>query len=109
MFCLKAFLNFDILIKAPWYEAYFLVIKKKKMRGFPGGSVVKNPPANAGDTGSIPDLADPTYCKATKPMHYNYWACALVPSSCNYWSPQSLEPVLCNERGHYSEEPAHGH
>jgi len=24
--------------------------------GFPGGSVVKNPPANAGDTGSIPDL-----------------------------------------------------
>ena len=46
--------------------------KKKKMRGFPGGSVVKNPPANAGDTGSIPDLADPTYCEATKPMHYNY-------------------------------------
>ena len=23
--------------------------------GFPGDSVVKNPPANAGDTGSIPD------------------------------------------------------
>ena len=23
---------------------------------FPGGSVVKNQPANAGDTGSIPDL-----------------------------------------------------
>ena len=23
---------------------------------FPGGSVVKNPPANAGDMGSIPDL-----------------------------------------------------
>ena len=23
-------------------------------RGFPGGSVVKNPPANAGDQGSIP-------------------------------------------------------
>ena len=25
-------------------------------RGFPGGSVVKNPPVNAGDTGSIPGL-----------------------------------------------------
>ena len=25
-------------------------------RGFLGGSVVKNPPANAGDTGSIPGL-----------------------------------------------------
>ena len=24
-------------------------------KGFPGGSVVKNPPANAGDVGSIPD------------------------------------------------------
>ena len=24
--------------------------------GFPGGSVVKNPPANAGDAGSIPGL-----------------------------------------------------
>ena len=23
--------------------------------GFPGGTVVKNPPANAGDTGSSPD------------------------------------------------------
>ena len=27
--------------------------------GFPGGSVVKNPPANAGDTGSIPDPRGP--------------------------------------------------
>ena len=24
------------------------------VRGFPGGAVVENPPANAGDTGSIP-------------------------------------------------------
>ena len=30
--------------------------KKKKFRGFPGGAVVKNPPANAGDTGSSPGL-----------------------------------------------------
>ena len=27
--------------------------KKKKTVGFPGGSVVKNPPASAGDTGLI--------------------------------------------------------
>ena len=27
---------------------------KNKMEGFPGGAVVKNPPANAGDTGSSP-------------------------------------------------------
>ena len=33
--------------------------KKIFLQGFPGGSVVKNPPANAGDTGSIPDLGRP--------------------------------------------------
>ena len=31
----------------------FLLFKKHK-EGFPGGAVVKNPPANAGDTGSSP-------------------------------------------------------
>ena len=29
---------------------------EKYLRGFPGGAVVKNPPANAGDTGSSPGL-----------------------------------------------------
>ena len=29
---------------------------KKPNRGFPGGAVVKNPPANAGDMGSSPGL-----------------------------------------------------
>ena len=30
------------------------VKNRKSARGFPGGAVVKNPPANAGDTGSSP-------------------------------------------------------
>ena len=29
-------------------------IKKRMYRDFPGGAVVKNPPANAGDTSSNP-------------------------------------------------------
>ena len=29
---------------------------KEMFESFPGGSVVKNPPANAGDTDSSPDL-----------------------------------------------------
>ena len=28
--------------------------KAKRVQGFPGGAVVKNPPANAGDRGSSP-------------------------------------------------------
>ena len=35
-------------------EEKFLLILK--VEGFPGGAVVKYPPANAGDTGSIPGL-----------------------------------------------------
>ena len=30
--------------------------KNRELRDFPGGAVVKNPPANAGDTGSSPGL-----------------------------------------------------
>ena len=35
--------------------------------GFPGGSVVKNPPANAEDTGSIPDPGRSTCLRAANP------------------------------------------
>ena len=34
--------------------AILFLIKKNHMTGFPGGVVVKNPPANAGDMGSSP-------------------------------------------------------
>ena len=39
---------------------------------------------------------DPTCCRATKPVHHNYWACALSPRATttepvwhNYWSPRA--------------------
>ena len=37
---------------------------------------------------------DPTCCGTTKPVHHNYWACALEPVSHNYWAhlPQLLSP-----------------
>ena len=47
-----------------------------ELQDFPGGAVVKNPPANAGDMGSSPVQEDPTCHGATKPLH-NYWACTL--------------------------------
>ena len=37
---------------------------------------------------------DSTYCKATKPVSHNYWACA-------------LKPVVCNKRSHCNEKPLH--
>ena len=44
----------------------------------PGGSVVKNPPANARDTGSIPG-----------------------PGS-SHMSPSTLQSTICNKRNHHS-------
>ena len=38
------------------------------MQGFPGGSVVKNPPSSAGDMASIPGLGRSTCHRATKPV-----------------------------------------
>ena len=39
---------------------------------------------------------DLTCCRATKPVHHNYWACALEPAHHNYWSLHALEPVSHN-------------
>ena len=76
--------------------------------------MVKNPPVNAGDTGSIPGLEDPTCLGAAKPVRHNYWACALEPASHNYWArmpqllkPVRLEPVLHSKRSHHNGKPVH--
>ena len=47
------------------------MLKIINFRDIPGGTVDKNPPANAGDTGSIPGPGR-SCCRATKPVHHNY-------------------------------------
>ena len=57
---LKSFINRS-LAKNLWYICTIKsgkIVKVKNIHpqwDFPGGAVVKNPPANAGDTGSSPD------------------------------------------------------
>ena len=46
---------------------------------------------------------DPTCCRATKLVHYNYWACALESWNHNYLGSWTLEPVLHNKRSHRNE------
>ena len=41
------------------------------LKGFPGSSVVKNPPANAGDTGSIPVLGRSPGGGQGNPLQYS--------------------------------------
>ena len=62
---------------------------------FPGGLVVKNQPANAGEHKFDPWSRnyDPTCPGATEPMFH---VC-----------PCTLEPVLCHKRSHHNEKPMH--
>ena len=73
-------------------ENYFPSSPPQPQRSLPGGLVVKSPPANAGDTGSIPGLGRSHMQRKTKPLCRNYWAGALEPRSVNYraHAPQSL-------------------
>ena len=50
----------------------------------PGGSVVKNPPANARDVGSTLIWEDPTGRVANLPVLHDYWTSALERARHNY-------------------------
>ena len=73
--------------------------------GFPGGPVMKNTPANAGEWVWSLVWEDPACLGATKAIHYSYWAYAPEPGNCSYWSLCTLEPNLCEKRRHHSEKP----
>ena len=68
--------------------------------GFPGGSVVKNPPAHAGDTGLIPGSGRSHGGGNGNPLHY---FCLENPTDKGAWQLQSMglqesemtERVLC--------------
>ena len=109
----------------PFPYSDLLSLKRKKTifflsflkcpRGFPGGSVGKNPPASAGRQ-QIWSLIqeDSTSCRATEPPSHTCWACALEPrgaaaepACCSNWGPGALEPVLQSQTGHQDEKSAH--
>ena len=50
-------------------------------RGFPGSSVVKTSPANAGNTGWTLVQEDPSCHGAAKPVRHNRRACVPEPTS----------------------------
>ena len=69
-----------------------------QMLDFPRGSLVKNLPANAGDTWvQSLVLEDPTCWEATKPVCHSYWACAPEPGNRNFWAHvlKPLHPRAC--------------
>ena len=74
---------------------------------FPGGAVVRNPSANAGDTGLIPGPGRsnmPRSNWARAPQLQSLRSRAHVPQ---LLKPACLEPVLHNKRSHRNEKPTH--
>ena len=67
---------------------------KLQSLGFPGGSVVKNVPANAGETGSIPGWGRSHMWWNTTTQQLQLLDCALEPGSHSYWAHvlQLLKP-----------------
>ena len=66
-----------ILVREGSYKTMLcLYFKKAYLGDFPGGPVVKNPPSNEGDAGSIPGrgLSSHMPRRATKSAYHNYWA-----------------------------------
>ena len=62
------------------YEIVFLKSDEKEItQGFPGGAVVENLPANAGDTGSSPGLGGShmprsNYAREPQPLSLRVWS-----------------------------------
>ena len=89
------------------YENSMEVPQKIKIRDFPGGPVVKNPPANSGDMGSKlawGSLHLPQSNKAHAPQ--------LLRASSRAPMPQLLKPtcpesVLSNKGSHHNKKPIH--
>ena len=69
-----------------------ILITKSKIEGFPGGAVVENLPANAGDTGSSPGLGR---------SHMPWSNCTHEPQlmSLHVWSPCSATRQATIVRG----------
>ena len=74
--------------------------ENKKKQGFPGGAVVKNLPANAGDTGSSSGLG-------RSHMPRSDWAREPQLLSLRVWSLCSATREVAIVRGRDGERPAH--
>ena len=69
--------------------------------------MIKPPPANAGDMGSIPDPGRSPEPSSSYARLSQLLSLCLEPGSCNHWSPGALETALCKEAPAPHAEPPH--
>ena len=87
----------------------FLVFRSYKiiLRGFPAGSVIKNPPAQAGDTSLIPYLGGSHMLRSRWASAPQLLRCAREPGCRSYWthSLQLLKSVHPRAQARKQEKP----
>ena len=76
-----------------------MFLKCREDEGFSGGSVVKDLPANAGDTGAIPGLGR---CRGSQLLSPGATAAESVCHTS--WSLNTPEPPLPNKSSHHQKE-----
>ena len=69
--------------------------------------MVKNPPANAGDTGSNPGLGRSHMLQSNQARAPQLLSLCSRAREPRLLKPACLEPVLRNKRSHRNEKPAH--
>lgn len=84
LFCLV--FHLWVTLFYPLYWSLPILRLQSPNAGFPGGPVIKNTPANAGEWVWSLVWEDPACLGATKAIHYSNWAYAPEPGNCNYWS-----------------------
>ena len=76
---------------------------RMSLQGFPGDSVVKNPPVSTGDMGLILVLEDPT-CHGTDNWVHEP---QLLSQHCRAHEQQLLNPSSTTRENHNNEKPKH--
>ena len=84
-----------------------LIIKKENMWGFPGGAVIENPPANAGDAGSSPGPWGSHILRSNWAREPQLLSLRSRVPETQLPKPARLGPMLRKARGHHNEKPAH--
>ena len=82
-----------------------LIITLSFHKGFPGGSLVKNPPANARDVGSIPGLGRSPGVGNGNPLRYSCLGNLTDRRSLEGYSPWSCKRIRRDSdiKQHYSQ------
>ena len=94
-----------IYLKKCWLVILYQVkLSFKKIKGFPGGPAVRNPPANTGNTASV--LLEGSHMLQSSQAHAPQLL-SLHSTACEPQLPKSSKHTLSHKRSYHSEKLVH--